>query len=541
MAPQDATNLESGAPRLVPGNRWTVLPAPLIGDWTPVQRVSLILPHYNRPAELNLTLAAVTEQSYPLGLVEVVVVDDGSTNPPDIDPEVKRVLNLEVVVQERAGFGLARARNLGARVSGGEVIVFLDCDMVPERQHLEAHARWHHVCSEAVTIGARCHVDFTGIGADDISGATAAGETSRLFEDRRVTVPRWIEDYLKQTADLTIGVGQWRVASGGNLGVGRSLFEEVGGLDESFNQWGGEDNEFAFRAGQMGAVFVPERQALAWHQGEGHEPSVEERQSQRLQQPKLENLIADRTFRYSAPGRSFAVPYCLVAIDAEGMAGEEVAVAVDAVLGGSFHDLEVYLHPGESGDDAEWLARRYQSDPRVMVGERDWDRQRPFSPLRVEMPATAKAGSRTMQALADLVDGESVGLLYSTVVGADPSTTRVRAVLTRAVNRVRRYGLDGDLDDAIARLFGQRWVSGADIGIVAQGMEIPMAWSDSAWDNWASQHIAALEEQVRQLENRRALKLVDGLGGMATARSGSEFRAAWKRLRDTPPEEHPIR
>jgi hypothetical protein len=101
--------------------------------------------------------------------------------------------------------------------------------------------------------------------------------------------------------------------------------------------------------------------------------------------------------------------------------------------------------------------------------------------------------------------------------------------------------LDGDLDDAIARLFGHRWVSGADIGIVAQGMEIPMAWSDSAWDNWASQHIAALEEQVRQLENRRAPKLVDGLGGMATARSGSEFRAAWKRMRDTPPEEHPIR
>ena len=61
------------------------------------------------------------------------------------------------------GFGLARARNMGADDATGEVLVFLDCDMVPEPQLVEAHARWHHVHERALTLGFRRHVDFDGI------------------------------------------------------------------------------------------------------------------------------------------------------------------------------------------------------------------------------------------------------------------------------------------------------------------------------------------------------------------------------------------
>ena len=101
-----------------------------------------------------------------------------SSDPLDITPETRVGALLDayplsdslVVSQERRGFGLARARNTGAAAANGEILLFLDCDMVPEPQWIEAHARWHHVVDDATTLGFRCHVDFDGIDAATILG-----------------------------------------------------------------------------------------------------------------------------------------------------------------------------------------------------------------------------------------------------------------------------------------------------------------------------------------------------------------------------------
>ena len=132
-----------GLDRAVRGNDWRLLEPGELGRWSPTERVTVVLPCYMGQAELELTFAALANQTYPSHLLEAVVVDDGST--PPITLPAGASFTASVVAQERDGFGLARARNLGAERASGEILVFLDCDMIPEPQLVEAHARWHHV------------------------------------------------------------------------------------------------------------------------------------------------------------------------------------------------------------------------------------------------------------------------------------------------------------------------------------------------------------------------------------------------------------
>ena len=147
--------------RAIHGNDWRALNPAQIGEGEFVDRVTVILPCYMGQQELALTFAGLSRQTYPHHLIEVIVVDDGS------DPPIKLPSQLpfetSVVVQERDGFGLARARNLGAKNAKGEILIFLDCDMIPESQLVEAHSRWHHENQFGLTLGFRNHVDFSGI------------------------------------------------------------------------------------------------------------------------------------------------------------------------------------------------------------------------------------------------------------------------------------------------------------------------------------------------------------------------------------------
>ena len=170
------------------GNDWRSLDPGRIGKWTPTQRVTVVVPCYNGQEPLALTFAALANQTYPRDLLEVVVADDGSDPPIIVPPGTP--FEARVVAQERAGFGLARARNTGAADATGSILVFLDCDMVPEPQLVEAHARWHHVNDQVLTVGFRHHADFDGVTAEDI---WAAGGPAGAVAGRRVTSPQWIE------------------------------------------------------------------------------------------------------------------------------------------------------------------------------------------------------------------------------------------------------------------------------------------------------------------------------------------------------------
>ena len=351
-------------PADVRGNDWRTLAVEPVDAFRPTLAATIVIPYYEAPEALELTLAGLERQTYPRDLFEVVIVDDGSRPPLETPSETP--LSLRVMHQEDRGFGAARARNKGARAASGDILLFLDCDMVPEAGWLATHARWHHAASDVLTLGFRTHLDLADIGAEAVRGH--AGSLADLFAGRPTEAPQWIEDRMARTDSLTSDDELiFRVVTSGNLGVSAAFFHTVGGFDESFNQWGAEDIEFGYRAYVRGAVLVPDRGALCWHQGPGARISDEERLSLAQIEGKLEHLIPHGRPSGATAGRSFTVPRFAVTVTSGREDQSEILDTVQQVLASRVRDLVVWVEE-ESDGCLGWLRGRLEPDTRVCFG-----------------------------------------------------------------------------------------------------------------------------------------------------------------------------
>ncbi len=107
--------------------------------------VSVVIPTYNRGEALGPMLdRLLISDREGLGEVEITVVDDGSPVPAAPIVSARKVppgFRLKCVRQENAG--PAAARNHGFAVSTGDIVIFIDDDILvpPElvRRHVEAH------------------------------------------------------------------------------------------------------------------------------------------------------------------------------------------------------------------------------------------------------------------------------------------------------------------------------------------------------------------------------------------------------------------
>lgn len=188
-----------------------------------VPEVSVVVVTRDRPALLADALAGIASQRHPP--LEVRVADDGERSLP---PDLPGAGLLEtVVIPVKAGLAAA-ARNRGAAGARGEVIAFHDDDDRWRPDHLAGLAGAFR--DPAVAFAWRdCAVIREEIGADG----------ARRERARRVIAHDWdpglmrSDDYLPPSA--------W--------GVRRSLFERLGGFDETFRF--SEDWDFVMRAAAL--------------------------------------------------------------------------------------------------------------------------------------------------------------------------------------------------------------------------------------------------------------------------------------------------
>lgn len=444
-------------PAAVRYNDWPRVTLPGAGAFRPSLGVSVVVPCCDAPGALALTLAGLAGQRYPRGLLEVVVVDDGSE--PPVEAPACPGLEVRVVRQERRGFALARARNAGARAGRHPILVFLDGDVIPEAGLVAAHARFHHAVSDALTLGFCAYVCADGVDAAAVRART--GSLGALFAGRPFDPP-WLERHMARTADLTSRHDDlFRAVTGHNFGVSKAFFEEVGGFDESFARYGGEDTELAWRAQARGALLVPVRAAFGWHQGRWADGRARKARDQALQAGMLAERIAHPGFRPAAPGRSFAVPRHVVRLDAAGAPPERVRASAEALLADAGGDLVVWIElPAGREADRARLAEDPGPDPRVRIASgRAAIEEFPASPFQVSLPAGAEARPGLVDALRRGL-GDAVAARASLGGGAEVSIVR-----SFALHRARRAGRGverfGDVRRLPARALRARLARGA--------------------------------------------------------------------------------
>ena len=244
---------------LVPDNRWDLL----VGrEPTAPPSVSVVIPHFEAQAQLDLVLTALSHQTHPSTRLEVVVADDGSLMPPSLGAATG--ITAVVVTQERDGFRAAAARNLGAGVASGEVVAFLDGDTVPARDYVARICRLPALTPDALVVGRRRHADLAGWTPDRLAGWLDGSGPSPV----ELPEPGWLRDAYAASGDLlSVDLRSYRYVISAVTALSRDLFTELAGFDERFRAYGGEDWELAHRAYVAGAVLAHVPDAVAWHDG----------------------------------------------------------------------------------------------------------------------------------------------------------------------------------------------------------------------------------------------------------------------------------
>jgi glycosyltransferase involved in cell wall biosynthesis len=205
--------------------------------------VSIVVPTFNRCSSLCTLLNALAVQNAPPTSFEVIVVDDGST-----DGTVEHVRSLAMPyalrVVQQAHDGPARARNLGVEQARGEVILFLDDDVVPAADLVATHV--------AAQTG---HDDLVVIGP--------------MLPPRDWPRPAWIrweEDKLVAQYEA-MRAGKYactpRQFFTANVSLPRACFLAAGGFDPTFKR--AEDVELGYRLRDQGARFAFHGEAQVVH------------------------------------------------------------------------------------------------------------------------------------------------------------------------------------------------------------------------------------------------------------------------------------
>lgn len=251
--------------------------------------LSVVIPTYRRREALCQVLAACARQSLRAAQFEVIVsVDEDS--PGDRD-DLKAPYPYELRVTHGPHGGPAAARNRGAALTRGEVILFLDDDIVPAGDCLAQHWRAQE----------RAGGERVGLGWVRLApGARTPWERylTRRYDEHFAKLRR--PDYAPTFWDCLSG----------SLSLPRGLFARSGGFDPSFTRH--EDVELGYRLDQLGACFVFVPSAVGEHRfrrsvaaglkdarAEGHSAAL-------LSQchPALRpRLLAARWQRYAGAGR----------------------------------------------------------------------------------------------------------------------------------------------------------------------------------------------------------------------------------------------
>ncbi|WP_336208400.1 glycosyltransferase [Nonomuraea sp. LPB2021202275-12-8] len=460
-------------------NDYGVLRPPAPGSWHPRLTVSVVIPAYDCQQALERTVASLAHQTYPAELVEVVVADDGS------EPPIE--LTGARVVRVTRGWGRGAARQTGLLAATGDVVHWLDADMVLAEDHLEAHMRWHHLIDYAAVIGDTRFVESLDEEGEQTPYTRKTLESTRMLKDAASNA------YLLHT--------------GASTSVRADLLRAAGGVDARLNM--AEDTELGYRLAQAGAVFIPDPLARARHVG----PStvmLREKDVHRHNWSFLGDLIPDLRWLRNHPRRNWLVPYVRVVVAATTY--EQTRATVDSALAGTLTDAAVTIVgpwgklTGERRSslddpllDLRLVHNLYAHEQRVEFAESTPVSVAP-APFSVSVPTGWVLGADTLTTLVRLAEQDTLGLVSAVLSEGADGIEVARLERTAAFSRAALF--HGQADELVDEMFGSIWVSGQEYGFAPAEEAEPLTGDAAKWRGVAAERateLAAARAEVARL------------------------------------------
>ena len=196
-------------------------------------RISVVIPTYGRGEVLLETVRMLGELAEPPD--EIILADQTGRHEPPVEAALREMADSGMVRWLRLEHpSIPGAMNRGLLAAGGEIVLFLDDDIVPGETLVAAHRRAHGEPGVAVVAGRVLQPWDRDDAPSPADGGFRFSGTSR----------QWIEDFM-----------------GGNFSVRRDVALSIGGFDENFVQvahW--FEKEFADRLKLRGipVLFLPE-------------------------------------------------------------------------------------------------------------------------------------------------------------------------------------------------------------------------------------------------------------------------------------------
>ena len=203
--------------------------------------ISFVIPCKNEESNISKCINSVLKQSKHLGIIDVVVVDNGSIDQ-TVSILAKYGKTIEVYSLDK-GASISQVRNCGANISKAEWIAFIDADV-------ELALDWGYGLKKVLYDLDAMGIDLTNV----ITGATYSIPADSTWVQRI-----WYQQLACRDRDKQSYI------NGGNLIVNRKLFSMVGGFNP--NCATGEDVKFCEDALAAGAKIFKDESIKSFHHG----------------------------------------------------------------------------------------------------------------------------------------------------------------------------------------------------------------------------------------------------------------------------------
>ena len=212
--------------------------------------VSIIIPNYNGSAYIGNCLDFVNNLDYPQDKIETIVVDDAST---DNSLELIKTNFPHVqLIKNSKNLGPAQAKNTGIESAKSDLLVFLDSDVIIDKNWLKPlvkavreNGKADIACSKVLFSDKKTQINSAGGAVNMFGDAWGRG----IFEEDKIQYNNKQKVFYACSASML---------------VKKDVIKKIGGFDKDYFYLY-EDLDFGWRANLAGfkTVYIPD--SIAYH------------------------------------------------------------------------------------------------------------------------------------------------------------------------------------------------------------------------------------------------------------------------------------